>query len=756
MNGRIGHLRNHYRMVGSRGAEVALAARLDRVMRERLSAAFEDALDQAFGNDDAVYVLRRVNAGTLLRLADGMADAGLAEHCAERLVGAVVHSIARDRGDGANLVRFDDQTDYITHFIVALLHDSAWGRWYYGAFSSLQGLAVPDALRAVLLDNRQLVPSILGHLHRRGELPTLLAALDERTRRVLWREHEAAGKHAGSDALRPLFAEALLLADQTDLWARARPDGESLFEIYAGRAALPADWRDQRALSVSLFDILRFLLSQGYLRRAGAGEGFLLSLDMALEKLDWLDKEWLRASLSQLLCEGGESALPARPMRYGPTPRQRELLQTLAALVREEGLRLDPDAADITTGALSLLAMLVSRAPEWADDAMAKIMIEHLLTLGRLLRRAASPAEFKLCLRRGDIEGMLGALAPGERMNDGGACAFVAKLGEQAIALAEELAGEGLKEAQAAEGVESDYAGLSLLLRAMLDVRLHLLAEALKYPPHEASALPRFSVLLLALGLRLGGVAASAETMPETIDEGLCLLAGVKQRSTLTGLRGAWADAGAADHARLQAALLRVMAGQRLLSADVMHLYRIESDGNATLLIAGDETARLWPLGRILKPHEEAAPIISAWLDAWEDATGIRPVLVVDERGEGESLESSEAHKAGREALLAAWHALADGRLGLEETDLTIFLVAQSLLRIWARWLRQFSSSSVKYLLDNFIRRRGKLSASHGELLVELERGPLDIVIEMAGYLDELERVPWLEHRRVRYVLRGA
>jgi hypothetical protein len=83
-------------------------------------------------------------------------------------------------------------------------------------------------------------------------------------------------------------------------------------------------------------------------------------------------------------------------------------------------------------------------------------------------------------------------------------------------------------------------------------------------------------------------------------------------------------------------------------------------------------------------------------------------------------------------------------------------LVAFSLLRLWSRWLRQFSESSVPYLLDQFIRRPGRLSASPAGVWVELEPRPLDIVIEMAGYLTPLEGVPWLGGRTVHFRIAGG
>jgi hypothetical protein len=129
-------------------------------------------------------------------------------------------------------------------------------------------------------------------------------------------------------------------------------------------------------------------------------------------------------------------------------------------------------------------------------------------------------------------------------------------------------------------------------------------------------------------------------------------------------------------------------------------------------------------------------------------------------RGEPEenscSIELGAAHRTGHEALLAAWAALEDGRLGLPEADLTIALTAMASLRVWARWLRQFAASSVPYLLANFIRRPGWVYTDDHSVLVEMEPRPLDIIIDMAGYTADLERIPWLGQRRVRFQRRGS
>ena len=83
-------------------------------------------------------------------------------------------------------------------------------------------------------------------------------------------------------------------------------------------------------------------------------------------------------------------------------------------------------------------------------------------------------------------------------------------------------------------------------------------------------------------------------------------------------------------------------------------------------------------------------------------------------------------------------------------------MAAIACLRLWARWLRQFSFSSAPYLLQHFVRRPGRVTVDVDELLIELEPRPLDMVIEMAGYTSELEQVPWLGGRRVRFTMRGV
>jgi hypothetical protein len=112
------------------------------------------------------------------------------------------------------------------------------------------------------------------------------------------------------------------------------------------------------------------------------------------------------------------------------------------------------------------------------------------------------------------------------------------------------------------------------------------------------------------------------------------------------------------------------------------------------------------------------------------------------------------AHHSGRRALLAALSALNEGRLGVPAADLSLVLLAITVVRAWARWLPRFSQSSVAHLLENFIRRTGTLYMDASRIVVELEPAPLDVLIEMAGYTGELEKVDWLGGRNVKFRMR--
>lgn len=70
----------------------------------------------------------------------------------------------------------------------------------------------------------------------------------------------------------------------------------------------------------------------------------------------------------------------------------------------------------------------------------------------------------------------------------------------------------------------------------------------------------------------------------------------------------------------------------------------------------------------------------------------------------------------------------------------------------FAHWLRGFGDSSSDFVLEQFVRRPGAISSSNKEyVLVEWPSSAYDVVLEMAGYLDDLDAVPWWSDRGLRW-----
>lgn len=267
------------------------------------------------------------------------------------------------------------------------------------------------------------------------------------------------------------------------------------------------------------------------------------------------------------------------------------------------------------------------------------------------------------------------------------------------------------------------------------------------------------AALLLALGARCAG---EDGVQAGQIDPGIARLAGLIEAPDWDVLRAQWAALTMVDHGRFQAALLQILAGRRLFGGDTMFLYQVDLDGIGPALVAGADSGRLWLMGQAPSPTPVTATI-QAWREEWQAATGVIPTIVTAEpllaalaRLPDVLPPTDSAYHEGQEALVAAWAALSPGRLDLPQADLTVSLTAVSLFRLWARWLRQFAGSSIAYLLANMIHRAGHLLVADDVMVVEMAARPLDMVLEMAGYLDELERVPWLEPPRVRFKRRGV
>jgi hypothetical protein len=753
MDGRIAHLRNHYRIHAGHAIAPNLGLRLDRVLRERLADSYEESLQDAMRDDDAVYVLRHVSARISLVVSDRVSDNSLASNWGIHLARAVVRAIANGSSDG-NLIRFENQAEYVARFLVAQLKGRGYAEWYFDGFVDLIELDSKSAVNQILLANRDHLPAILGYVHQAGELDPLIAKLDAATKQTLWSTDLAPLYDA--EAGRSLFSMAIQLSDRIEARQRGQHDTEELFRQYLATAPPPVDWHDPKSLAESVLQVLRFLFLRGHLTRALWQDAKLSALvSDALSEFEWLDRAWLKAELLNLARSDETAAidLPVRSASNRPTPRQIELLLALGKYLDQSAQSFADD--DPLAEALKLFARLAADSPQLIDTA-AKVMIESLLVIRSVLGQLPRRHEFLQRLKAGDVRGALSFLPADAGDGVVQACAFVARLGEQGTEVLEKLSGV-CELASLTAGVASECAGVSLLLRGALDFRFGSF-----FPGSHQTILPHPAMLFLSVALRLGG---EASVTGGVVDEGLCLISGLDEKVHLDTIAAAWPAE--TDHLHLQTAMFAIAAGRRLFQPDIMHVFCFETVG-AFEIVAGDASGCIWPLGCVVKTKADAEPIILGWLHDWEEATSKQPAVFIDDeqiramfagRQEVDVLPRTEEfqsiHDAGLETLRIAFNLLGAGKLGRPDLDLSLNIIACMLLRMWSSWLHGFSVSSIPFLLENFVRRCGRIYLVRDGLMIELERRPLDVVLEMAGYLEDLENIPWHPRGHVKFQLRG-
>jgi hypothetical protein len=766
MDGRIGQLNYRCRVNGAPASTGALQARLARVAREQVTQAYAAALEHALGDDPAVYVLRRVNARLALMLSADTADHRVAQRMGERMAGAIVRSIAREP-EGENLVRFNDQADYVAHFIIDLLADQAWHHWFYGAFRVLRQMDTAEVIHTVLEDNISCLPAILANLHRYQALEKVFNSLDRNERQWLWAR--ARGEpHLDRAGIDSLLSVAIRLVERLDLWRGPQPDHEQLLDAFLATRPSYVDWRDERGPADAILDMLRFFNRRGYLNfPPHVDEAFRARLAGTILDFDWINRESFLSELL-ILCRpplASQADLPLPSRWRMPTPRQRKILNDLRDQLQLHQIGLDPGDPDSVENALRLYAVLLTKDPGWADDSLAVEIIQRLLEVWKLVRQSVSPGEVLRRLAQGDVQGALLKLStPAEHSQPG--FEFIASLGESGTSVLRELElASGALSDGLGQIIETAHAGVALLLRALLDARFPTLVKGAGYDER-----PGLAAILLTLFLHYTGPDAGRDGQ---IDAGLQLLAGLVPRGAVSGaiqtldqLRAEWLGVAAPDE--WQAEWLRLLVAQRMFQPAVMHLYRIEFQGRAAM-IAGDESGNLWLFSRLIQSPQTDALVAGRWLELWIQESGGSPLIVADhgtldvDQIAGQAIrtpaeagdELASAHAAGRERLLSALGALAGGTCGIPAWDLALALSANVLLRMWARWLRQFGASSVPYLLTQFIHRHGRIYQDGENTTVEMDPRPLDLVLDLAGYRAPLNRVPWLGERRVQFQMRG-
>ena len=104
--------------------------------------------------------------------------------------------------------------------------------------------------------------------------------------------------------------------------------------------------------------------------------------------------------------------------------------------------------------------------------------------------------------------------------------------------------------------------------------------------------------------------------------------------------------------------------------------------------------------------------------------------------------------------LAAAGDGEASGPLAGAESSAVLDAIAAWLLRAWARWLPGLREASAGFLRAQCLARGGAVRRAATRIDVTLDPAPLDVVLQMAGYLRPIEGLPWCGDRAVSFVIR--
>jgi hypothetical protein len=589
MQTRIGHVHICYRVPQASRSSTTVAA-LNRVARERIAAVCDNALSKTFEVDNTVYVVRRVSARVAILSKHLDLESRIAEQWGHRLCAAVVKSIAEQDRD--NVVRFENQAEFVARFLTDLVAGEAWNLWYYGAFHNCREMSIEDAILAVLEENRNWFWEILRRLRQSGILDVVLALLGQRGQKKLWAEIvRGEAREESADAFRIFVLSAFRIVAALDLWSAEPPEETTVVSRYLLTRPTAPQWHSSISLADAVADILRFLLIEGWASLPESLSSdqisrFELTLDSTF---DWLDKQHLtscvRAIFQPQVTLTSERVAVLRPP--GASPSHIRLLEDLRRLLREGSCRLDPGDPAAHSNLLRLLAAL-SEDADSSSNAQVADVLESIVEVWMMLRRIAGRSDGLSYLRGGQLEAILTQSRDSTRADGRRHLQAVVQLGAPAIALVEELLSQTTRATVRGPTVclESQCAGLFLLVRALQDIRLTAVLRECGFETIEP--------LLTGLALAIGG---SASWINETLDPGAALWAGIQSEEMLSSLQ--FLDR--LDLEQFEQVLRDLLAAQRLIDP----LEAFNPQGDYGPLPCSDESA-------LLVKHT-AAWVLRAW-----------------------------------------------------------------------------------------------------------------------------------------------
>ncbi len=508
MSLRIGRWKCTYRIMETQPQAALLAVDvLERRVRHAVLDAYEKSLEAAFAEDPAVYVVRRLDVKLAVHVAAELNVPALVRGWGTRMGAAAVHAISA-ASDSANIVCFEDQADFIAHFLSDLLRDLAWQRWCYGAFARFRHTPGRETVLTILREHPHLLAGIFRSLARLGSMRAVLDLLDGAAATALWREAMRPPAREPDAAEFFLFVRAALqIIACLGLW-NARPLDESeLLAAYAATRPQPPDWTDRRALASAVSSILRLTERRGHIAIPDEDEfqeRWRVNAAELAKALDWLDLDWLCQVLAARPQQTAPTPQAARhPHVSGATPNQSRLLARLRQILATAVVPLDRAHPDSESNALRLFAALAATEPEIVAHPGTPSILKVLLAAWAAIQCAVDPIAALQQLRAGRVPTALPDLTPGHL----DALRSAGVLGSPAADVLHELMTHGpiaLRAPSADAAIPTACAGLFLLVRAISEVRIA--------PPGP---------ILFALGLQWSGVRDN--------DPGLALWSGLAQ-----------------------------------------------------------------------------------------------------------------------------------------------------------------------------------------------------------------------------------
>ncbi len=738
---RIKHWHRHYRV---REPQVAV---WERLASGAVLESFDAAMTKVVSDEIEVVVLRRVALKFTAAKPDAL-DLDLAEKWGRAMATAVQEAIQRN--DPANVRRFADVEEHIVCYLEAVLNEQHADAWYFARLPGVESVAGDASpgdrgqFDTLLEQHLERWPEILSRLSQRGRALPVLRRLSFSMQRRLWSVGVRGIKPDGDrESERPLFLAALEIVGRLLGRQNGVENSEAAFQAYRSRPQPSTDWSDPTHLAEGVFAAVRFLLDRfPAVPEFSTDNSAPVSnrIRIAIEPLDWLDREWLLHRLVSCLTRDPRT-VSSRPIEAHAAARVQAVWdQVWTSIEHRFYSEWDPTSPASEPNCLLALSLMVEQHASWVHDPAMGMYVERRLA-GIARNRASASVPSRQSSSTGLASGEL--LLPNHKPSQATRTIDVRRQDEgQSLRVEDHSPGIPELLSSGRTVLPTNYAGVFLLARGIHDLKLPSLARQTDFP----SAVPWVaSELLMHLACHW-----AQRDCPTGVDYGLLeftRLAGAAEWSDLLTVRGR-VDQAAIDsfQSRLAASLIGL---RTWAETSELHI-KLTENGDEKWLHGGNVTGQVFPWCRRVFNSEDVSNTIEFWKNQLSEWSGAPVAVAFDESAHrlGGLTDTHESLTSG----LATSVAMTDMSDAIERLcEQTLQASASSVLRHWARGIRGFATSSDEFILEQFVRRTGSIWKSEGRIEITMESRPLDVALKASGILDPLDFFTGKELIKIRF-----